>query len=58
MFDKWLYVQKRGHKYGLQVPVPQELRATLGKREITKSLGTGEPNGLVTVLFRMREGFS
>ena len=42
MFEKWQYVQKRHNKYGLRVPVPFELQHVIGKKEVTRSLGTGE----------------
>lgn len=43
MFDKWQYVQKRGNKYGVRIRVPDDLREVLQKREVTRSLGTGDP---------------
>lgn len=43
MFEKLPYIQKRHNKYGIRVRVPDELRDIIGKREITKSLGTGDP---------------
>lgn len=43
MFEKLPHIQKRHNKYGIRVRVPDELREIIGKREITKSLGTGDP---------------
>lgn len=43
MFEKLPHIQKRHNKYGIRVRVPDELRDIIGKREITKSLGTGDP---------------
>ena len=42
VFEDWAYVQKRYNKYGLRVPVPLELQDVLGKKEVTRSLGTGD----------------
>ena len=42
VFEKWQYVQKRHNKYGLWVPVPLELQDVIGKKEVTRSLGTGD----------------
>lgn len=43
VFDNWPYVQKRGNKYGVRLRVPDDLREILGKGEVTRSLGTGDP---------------
>ena len=41
--DNLPHVQKRYQKYGIRVRVPDALRSIIGKREITRSPGTGDP---------------
>lgn len=44
MFGKLPYVTKRYNKYGIRVRVPDEVRSIIDKKEITRSLGTGDPD--------------
>lgn len=44
VFGKLPYVTKRYNKYGIRVRVPDEVRAIIDKKEITRSLGTGDPD--------------
>lgn len=43
VFDKLPHLQKRHNKYGIRVRVPDEVQVVLQKREITRTLGTGDP---------------
>jgi len=43
VFHKLPHLTERHNKYGIRVRVPDELREIIGKREITRSLGTGDP---------------
>ena len=43
MFDKLPYLHKRYNKYHIRIRVPDEVRDIIGKQEITRSLGTGDP---------------
>ena len=43
MFDKLPHLHKRYNKYSIRIRVPDEVRSIVGKKEITRSLGTGDP---------------
>jgi len=43
LFKTLPHLQKRHKKYGVRVPVPAELQEIIGKKEITRSLRTGDP---------------
>ncbi|MBL4731339.1 MAG: site-specific integrase [Rhizobiaceae bacterium] len=43
MFENLPHVIKRGKKFSIRVAVPIDVRSIVGKNEITRTLGTGDP---------------
>ena len=47
-------LQKRGGRYAIRVRVPDRLRPIIGKREITKALGTADRRETIARLHATR----
>ncbi|MBX3663027.1 MAG: hypothetical protein KF804_11290 [Burkholderiales bacterium] len=46
------YIQRRGHALEFRLAVPQDLRSTIGCRELVRSLRTGERDIAVPIALR------
>jgi len=52
VIDKLPYVHKRHNKYGVRMRVSDDIRHIIGKSEITRSLGTGDPVQAKEIYYR------